>query len=77
MVSSIAFASPTLIDVSDLPALVQQILSASGNPSTALFGSSSKSPWYFDSGYSNRMTSDLSTFSSKSFKSSFSIIYTV
>ncbi|GFY84807.1 hypothetical protein Acr_03g0015810 [Actinidia rufa] len=35
-VSSTTSASPTLIDVSDLPALVQQILSASGNPSTAL-----------------------------------------
>ncbi|GFS37423.1 hypothetical protein Acr_00g0051930 [Actinidia rufa] len=34
-------ASPTLIDVSDLPALVQQILSASGNPSTALSASTS------------------------------------
>ncbi|GFY81173.1 nucleoside diphosphate kinase [Actinidia rufa] len=35
-VSSTASASPTLIDISDLPALVQQIMSASGNPSTAL-----------------------------------------
>ncbi|GFY95768.1 hypothetical protein Acr_11g0000740 [Actinidia rufa] len=39
-VSSSASASPTLIDVSDLPALVQQILSAFGNPSTALSASS-------------------------------------
>ncbi|GFY89916.1 hypothetical protein Acr_07g0001130 [Actinidia rufa] len=38
-VSSTASASPTLIDVSDLPALVQQIMSASGNPSTALSAS--------------------------------------
>ncbi|GFS40568.1 hypothetical protein Acr_00g0069360 [Actinidia rufa] len=38
-VSSTTSASPTLIDVSDLPALVQQILSASGNPSTALSAS--------------------------------------
>ncbi|GFY97211.1 hypothetical protein Acr_11g0015170 [Actinidia rufa] len=39
-VSSSASTPPTLIDVSDLPALVQQILSASGNPSTALSASS-------------------------------------
>ncbi|GFZ14162.1 hypothetical protein Acr_24g0003520 [Actinidia rufa] len=38
-VSSTTAASPTLIDVSDLLALVQQILSASGNPSTALSAS--------------------------------------
>ncbi|GFZ20913.1 hypothetical protein Acr_29g0000750 [Actinidia rufa] len=38
-VSSTASASPTLIDVSDLSALVQQIMSASGNPSTALSAS--------------------------------------
>ncbi|GFZ02756.1 hypothetical protein Acr_15g0013640 [Actinidia rufa] len=38
-VSSTASASPTLIDISDLPALVQQIMSASGNPSTALSAS--------------------------------------
>ncbi|GFY94947.1 hypothetical protein Acr_10g0003320 [Actinidia rufa] len=34
-VSSTTSTSPTLIDVSDLPALVRQILSASGNPSIA------------------------------------------
>ncbi|GFY80208.1 hypothetical protein Acr_01g0000170 [Actinidia rufa] len=39
-VSSSASAPPTLIDVSNLPTLVQQILSASGNPSTALSASS-------------------------------------
>ncbi|GFZ05418.1 hypothetical protein Acr_17g0009900 [Actinidia rufa] len=39
-VSSSASTPPTLIDVSDLPALIQQILSASGNPSTALSASS-------------------------------------
>ncbi|GFZ19390.1 hypothetical protein Acr_28g0000950 [Actinidia rufa] len=38
-VSSTASASSTLIDISDLPALVQQIMSASGNPSTALSAS--------------------------------------
>ncbi|GFY86213.1 hypothetical protein Acr_04g0009510 [Actinidia rufa] len=38
-VSSTASASFTLIDISDLPALVQQIMSASGNPSTALSAS--------------------------------------
>ncbi|GFZ05813.1 hypothetical protein Acr_17g0013850 [Actinidia rufa] len=38
-VSSTASASPILIDVSDLPVLVQQILSASGNSSTALSAS--------------------------------------
>ena len=34
--SSTASASPTLIDVRDLLALVQQIMSASSKPSTAL-----------------------------------------
>ncbi|GFY93082.1 hypothetical protein Acr_08g0014780 [Actinidia rufa] len=38
-VSSIASASPTMIIVSDLSALVQQILLVSGNPSTALSAS--------------------------------------
>ncbi|GFZ03607.1 hypothetical protein Acr_16g0002310 [Actinidia rufa] len=38
-VSSTASASSTLINISDLPALVQQIMSASGNPSTALSAS--------------------------------------
>ncbi|GFZ17844.1 hypothetical protein Acr_26g0011140 [Actinidia rufa] len=38
-VSSTASASPTLIDVSDLSALIQQIMSAFGNPSTALSAS--------------------------------------
>ena len=75
-VSSTTSASPTLIDVSDLPALVQQIMSASGNPSTALSATSGISPWYFDSGCSNHMTSDLSAFSSKSVESSFPVIYT-
>ncbi|GFZ07781.1 hypothetical protein Acr_19g0007180 [Actinidia rufa] len=43
-VSSTASASPTLIDVSDLLALVQQIMSASGNPSTALSASTDDVP---------------------------------
>ncbi|PSR84941.1 Vitellin heavy chain like [Actinidia chinensis var. chinensis] len=38
--SSTTSASSTLIDVSDLPAIVQQILSASSNPSTTLFARS-------------------------------------
>ncbi|GFZ13668.1 hypothetical protein Acr_23g0020530 [Actinidia rufa] len=50
-VSSTASASPTLIDISDLPALVQQIMLASGNPSTVLSAirermSSSSTPPY-------------------------------
>ena len=75
-VSSSASTPPTLIDVSDLPALVQQILSASGNPSTALSASSGISPWYFDSGCCNHMTSIFSSFSSKSSDSSFPVIQT-
>ncbi|GFZ16856.1 hypothetical protein Acr_26g0001260 [Actinidia rufa] len=75
-VSSTAFASSILIDVSDLPTLVQQILSASGNPSIALSASTDISSWYFDFGCSNHMTSDLSIFSSKSYESSFPVIYT-
>ncbi|GFS46412.1 hypothetical protein Acr_00g0102120 [Actinidia rufa] len=75
-VSSTTSASPTLIDVSDLPALVQQILSASGNPSTALSASTGISSWFFDSGCSNHMTSDLSVFSSKSYESSFPVVHT-
>ena len=65
-----------MIDVSDLPALVQQILSALGNPSTALSASLGISSWYFDSRCSNYMTFDLSIFSSKSSESSFPVIYT-
>ncbi|GFY82953.1 hypothetical protein Acr_02g0011930 [Actinidia rufa] len=75
-VSSTASASPTLIDISDLPTLVQQIMSASGNPSTALSASIGISSWFFDSGCNNHMTSDLSIFSSKSYESSFPIVHT-
>ena len=75
-VSSTTSASPTLIDVSDLLTFVQQIMSAFGNPFIALSASSGISPWYFDSGYSNHMTFDLSIFSSKSYESSFPVIYT-
>ncbi|GFY91548.1 hypothetical protein Acr_07g0017440 [Actinidia rufa] len=45
-VSFTASASHALIDVSDLPALVQQILSASGNPSTALSASTGSADGY-------------------------------
>ncbi|GFY90215.1 hypothetical protein Acr_07g0004120 [Actinidia rufa] len=75
-VSSITSASDTLIDVSDLPAFVQRIMSSFGNPFIALSASLGISPWYFDSGYSNHMTFDLSIFSSKSSESSFPVIYT-
>ncbi|GFS32293.1 hypothetical protein Acr_00g0021810 [Actinidia rufa] len=75
-VSSTASTSPTLINISDLSALVRQILSTSGNPSTASSVSSSISPWYFDSGCSNHMTSDASIFSIKSSESSFPVIHT-
>ncbi|GFZ16739.1 hypothetical protein Acr_26g0000090 [Actinidia rufa] len=60
----------------DLLALVQQILSASGNSSTALSASIGISSYFLDSGCSNYMTSDLSIFFSKSYESSFPVIYT-
>ncbi|GFS41173.1 hypothetical protein Acr_00g0072770 [Actinidia rufa] len=46
-VSSTASAFPNLIDVNDLFALVQQIMSVSNNPSTALSASSGISPWIY------------------------------
>ncbi|GFZ10906.1 hypothetical protein Acr_22g0003040 [Actinidia rufa] len=76
-VSSTASVSSTLINISDIPVLVQQIMSASGNPSTALSASTGISSWFFDSGCSNHhMTSDLSVFSSKSYDSSFPVVHT-
>lgn len=76
--SVISSTSSKLIDVNDLSALLQQIMSGSGNPSTALSASASTgiSPWYFDSGCSNHMTSDSSIFSSKSSESFFPTIST-
>lgn len=70
--------SPTTsISVSNLEAILKQVLSNSNNPSpTALSVTSGTSSWFFDSACCNHMTSDLNAFSSKASASHIPDIHT-
>ncbi|KAH7866182.1 hypothetical protein Vadar_016785 [Vaccinium darrowii] len=76
--SSTLDTSVSPISISDIEAIVKQVISSSGTPpSTALSATSGISSWFFDSACCNHMTSDDTIFSTKSSSSCIPAIHTV
>ncbi|KAH7866524.1 hypothetical protein Vadar_021523 [Vaccinium darrowii] len=75
--SSTLDTSISPISVSDIEAIVKQVISSSGTPPpTALSATSGISSWFFDSACCNHMTSDDTIFSTKSSSSCIPAIHT-